>query len=288
MTNSFKETFAYAKINLALAITGRRADGYHELQSVMQSISLYDVIRVWRRGDGITCRCGELSGPFNLAYRAAEKFVLRLGKPAGIEIEIEIEKKIPLEAGLAGGSSNAAAVLRVLNELYGSPLSGEELRELAGSIGADVAFCLDGGTMWATGRGEILAELPPAPRLELVVAKPLAGVNTQEAYRRFDEEGQTGSLNRDAWIQALTAGRPEQVAALLSNDLEEVSIRMVPEIGHIKRIMLKSGCYGALMSGSGSAVFGLTRGREHALRTAKVLREQGYSQVWTASTNFSG
>ncbi|GAB6172552.1 4-(cytidine 5'-diphospho)-2-C-methyl-D-erythritol kinase [Paradesulfitobacterium aromaticivorans] len=286
MTNSFKETFAYAKINLALAITGRRADGYHELQSVMQSISLYDVIRVWRRGDGITCRCGELSGPFNLAYRAAEKFVLRLGKTAGIEIEIE--KKIPLEAGLAGGSSNAAAVLRVLNELYGSPLSGEELRELAGSIGADVAFCLDGGTMWATGRGEILAELPPAPRLELVVAKPLAGVNTKEAYRRFDEEGQTGSLNQDDWIQALTAGRPEQVAALLSNDLEEVSIRMVPEIGHIKRIMLKSGCYGALMSGSGSAVFGLAYGQEQALTIARELRAQGHSEVWTASTNFSG
>lgn len=286
MTNSFKETFAYAKINLALAITGRRADGYHELQSVMQSISLYDVIRVRRRGDGITCRCGELSGPFNLAYRAAEKFVLRLGKTAGIEIEIE--KKIPLEAGLAGGSSNAAAVLRVLNELYGSPLSGEELRELAGSIGADVPFCLNGGTMWATGRGEILAELPPAPRLELVVAKPLAGVNTQEAYRRFDEEGQTGSLNQDAWIQALTAGRPEQVAALLSNDLEEVSIRMVPEIGHIKRIMLKSGCYGALMSGSGSAVFGLAYGQEQALTIARELRAQGYSEVWTASTNFSG
>lgn len=282
MSELFKETFAYAKINLALAINGLRADGYHDVQSVMQSISLYDVVRVGRTGNELICRCGALSGSQNLAYRAAEKFQQRIGERDGIKIEIE--KNIPVEAGLAGGSSDAAAVLRLLNELYGFPLADQELRELAGSIGADVAFCLDGGTMWATGRGNILEELPPAPLMELVVAKPSTGVNTKEAYHCFDREGTPSSLEREVWAKALSGSNPVQIASLLTNDLEEISIRMVPEIGEIKRIMLHNGCYGALMSGSGSAVFGLAHGKESALAIARELKAQGYSQVWTAST----
>lgn len=281
MSELFKETFAYAKLNLALAINGLRADGYHDIQSVMQSISLYDVVRVGRTGNELICRCGDLSGPQNLAYRAAEKFQQRIGARDGFEIEIE--KSIPVEAGLGGGSSDAAAVLRLLNELYGFPLVQEELRELAGSIGADVAFCLNGGTMWAAGRGDILEELPPAPFMELVLAKPSAGVNTKEAYHRFDREGTPSSLEREVWTKVLSGSNPEQIASLLTNDLEEISIRMVPEIGEIKRIMRDYGCYGVLMSGSGSAVFGLVHGKELAQAVARELKAQGYSQVWTAA-----
>jgi 4-diphosphocytidyl-2-C-methyl-D-erythritol kinase len=282
MEQSFLTTFAYAKINLALAIHGIREDGYHELQSVMQSIDLHDLVRVRRRGEKVVCRCGALSGSGNLAYQAAVLFQEQCAQSGGVEIEIE--KHIPVQAGLAGGSTDAAATLRLLNQLYEEPLDREGLLTLAGRCGADVAFCLGGGTLWATGRGERLELLPPAPKLDLVLIKPLAGVNTREAYRQFDLLGQGGRLRRADWEKALTRGTAQQIAELLYNDLEPASIHLVPQILKFKQLLLEAGCYGALMSGSGSCVFGIAQGRQHAREVADQLKKKGFNNVWITRT----
>lgn len=281
MEQSFLTTFAYAKINLALAIQGIREDGYHELQSVMQSIALHDIVRIREQGNKVVCRCGALSGSGNLAYKAAVLFLERCGQTAGIEIEIE--KNIPIQAGLAGGSTDAAATLRLLNQLYEEPLDSNELLELAARCGADVAFCLRGGTMWATGRGEQLELLPTAPKMDFVLIKPYAGVNTKEAYHRFDLIGRGGHLTRASWEKALTQDS-EQVAELLYNDLEPASSQIVPQILDIKQHLIDAECYGALMSGSGSSVFGIAKGRQHALDVARQLRKSGFNNVWVTTT----
>jgi len=275
-------TFAYAKINLALAVHGIREDGYHELQSVMQSIDLHDIVTVRRSGEQVVCRCGTLSGPGNIAYKAAVLFLEQLGKSEGLEIEIV--KHIPVQAGLAGGSTDAAATLRLLNQLYGEPLNREALLTLARRCGADVAFCLSGGTMWATGRGERLEALPEAPTLELVLIKPFAGVNTREAYLRFDSVGQGGHLTKTDWVKALEQNSVQQITDLLYNDLEPVSIQMVPEILQIKQYLVETECYGALMSGSGSCVFGIAQGKQHALEVAGQLRKKGFKNVGVTRT----
>ncbi|MBC2722718.1 4-(cytidine 5'-diphospho)-2-C-methyl-D-erythritol kinase [Desulfosporosinus sp.] len=282
MEGTFLTTFANAKINLALAIKGIREDGYHELESVMQSIGLHDIVRVRRSGEKVVCRCGALSGPGNLAYKAAVEFLDQCGQTEGIEIEIE--KHIPIQAGLAGGSTDAAATLRLLNELYGEPLSKDELLKLACRCGTDVAFCLRGGTMWATGRGEQLEVLPTALKLDLVLIKPEAGVNTSEAYRQFDLTGQTGSLIRTEWEKALSGDSVQRIAELLYNDLEPASIQMVPDIQHYKQLLLDAGCYGALMSGSGSSVFGIAEGAQHAMHIAETLRKKGLKYVYATTT----
>lgn len=274
--------FAYAKINLSLAIVGRRSDGYHELQSVMQSIELHDIIRVGRLGHSLVCHCGELSGPGNLAYKAAALFLRDIEVNDGVLIEID--KQIPLQAGLAGGSSDAAAVLLLLNEIYQKPLNFEELKRLALMCGSDVCFCLTGGTMWATGRGEELEALPATPKMELVLVKPLDGIDTGEAYRRFDVLGQNGRINKEDWQIVLEKGQINEIAELMYNDFELVSAEMVPEISHIKQELLRTGCYGSLMSGSGSTVFGIARDKEHAAWVGQRMLKKGFSQVWCTST----
>lgn len=274
--------FAYAKINLSLAIVGRRSDGYHELQSVMQSIELHDIIRVERLGHSLVCHCGELSGPGNLAYKAAALFLRDIEVNDGILIEID--KQIPLQAGLAGGSSDAAAVLLLLNEIYQKPLNFEELKRLALMCGSDVCFCLTGGTMWATGRGEELEALPAAPKMELVLVKPLDGIDTGEAYRRFDVLGKNGRINKEDWQIVLEKGQINEIAELMYNDFELVSAEMVPEISHIKQELLRTGCYGSLMSGSGSTVFGIARDKEHAAWVGQRMLKKGFSKVWCTST----
>jgi 4-diphosphocytidyl-2-C-methyl-D-erythritol kinase len=275
-------TFAYAKVNLALAILNRRTDGYHELQSVMQSIGLCDQIKVSIAERGIECLCGELSGSENLAYRAAQLFMA--GQHLEKGILIEIEKNIPVQAGLAGGSSDAAATLRALNLLFDEPYSQEQLHGIAAQLGADVAFCLEGGTQWATGVGDCLKRLPPAPKMDLILIKPNQGVNTGEAYRLFDRVGKRTSLNYSDWKAALESGAVQKITPLLCNDLEQSSIQILPEIARIKEALEEeTGCLANLMSGSGSAVFGITQSKEHAEEIAKRFREKDYS-VWVTQT----
>jgi 4-diphosphocytidyl-2-C-methyl-D-erythritol kinase len=279
----FQAKEAYAKVNLALAIVGRREDGYHELQSVMQSLDLHDIVKIKKCGNSLVCRCGELSGPGNLAYQAAVLFQQRLGVNYGILIDIA--KQIPLQAGLGGGSSDAAAVLLLLNSIYGQPLSGEELAELAGQCGSDVGFCLTGGTMWATGRGEKLERLPSAPKMELVLVKPRKGINTGEAYRLFDAQGQGSRLSKEDWCRVLAGGETAEIARLMSNDFEPVSSHIVPEIARIKEELQLAGCYGSLMSGSGSAVFGIAQDKEHAAWVGQRLLHKGLGQIWMTCTH---
>ena len=274
--------FAYAKVNLALAITERRSDGYHELQSVMQSIGVHDRITISMTESGIECFCGELSGSENLAYRAAQLYLEGLNQTKGVAITIE--KNIPVQAGLAGGSSDAAATLQALNILFLKPYSQEQLHGIAARLGADVAFCLEGGTQWAIGVGERLEHLPAAPRMDLILIKPKQGVNTGEAYRVFDEEGKYTLLDHQTWKAALESGNVQKITSLLSNDLEQASIKILPEIACIKEALLAEiGCLGALMSGSGSAVFGIIESSELAEEIAIRFREKGYD-VWVTQT----
>jgi 4-diphosphocytidyl-2-C-methyl-D-erythritol kinase len=274
-------TFAYAKVNLALAILNQRPDGYHELQSVMQSIALHDRVNVSLAQSGIECSCGELSGEDNLAYRAAQRFLDGLNLMSGVTIEIE--KNIPVQAGLAGGSSDAAATLRAMNALFGEPYSREQLHGIAAQLGADVAFCLEGGTQWATGVGERLERLPSVPKMDLILIKPKQGINTGQAYRVFDEEGKSTLLEYQLWEKALSLKNIKEVIPLLSNDLEQASMRIMPEIAQIKEGLIKAGCLAALMSGSGSAVFGVVNSREQAEAMAMLFREKGYD-VWVTET----
>lgn len=275
-------TFAYAKINLGLAVKGKRPDGYHELQTVMQTIELHDTVKISRtENDEIQCVCGGLSGPRNLAYQAAMLF--REGLKTHQGIRIEIEKRIPIQAGLAGGSADAAATLRGLNELYNQSYSPEEILQLANQLGSDVAFCLHGGTQWAEGRGEKLQPLTEAPEMSLVVVKPQQGINTGESYRKFDQVGGGHLLSFQAWQEALQSGSVEKIASLLSNDLEVGSQMILPLIIRLKESLRKNGCYGALMSGSGSAVFGIAHSAEQAQEIAYSLQKSGYS-AWTTKT----
>jgi len=279
---------APAKINLSLAVTGIRPDGYHQLKTVFQAVSLYDQVKVELEGEGISCCCGELSGRNNLAYKAAQIFLAGIkekDKSAGkTGIRITIDKEIPLQAGLAGGSTDAAAVLKALNRLFNNPFSYKELLVQAAGCGADTAFCLKGGTQWAEGIGLSLEELPPAPSMELVLAKPVRGVNTFEAYRLFDTIGDFAQLDKGLWIQTLQEGKIEEIGKILVNSLEKPAFFLVPEIKQIKDLLTREGCQGVLMSGSGSAVFGILPDRSYGTKIRRTLADEGFFPNWQVQT----
>lgn len=264
---------APAKINLTLDITGRRPDGYHTMQMVMQAVDLCDRVTITRRPQpGILLRCSRPDlpqGPGNLAWRAAERFLAQVGRP-GDGLEIVLEKRIPSQAGLAGGSADGAGVLRGLNALYGSPLSEEALCALALPLGADVPFCLVGGTVLAQGIGEAFTPLPALPACHIVIAKPQVGVSTAAAFARFDREGCRRRPDTPGMVAALRAGSLPQVGQALCNVLEETAA--LPEVAALRRQMEQSGALGSAMTGSGSAVFALFAGEEPARRCCEGLR----------------
>lgn len=283
------EVLAPAKINLALAVSAKRADGYHSLETVFQSISLVDRVKVTlKKSRGISCFCGDLSGEKNLAYQAARLFVEQCqveglsGGQAGIEIAIE--KKIPVQAGLAGGSSDAASVLRALNILFSCPFSYDTLLELAKKCGSDAAFCLKGGTQWGEGTGTDLKDLPPAPEMDILLVKPSRGISTAEAFRIYDEIGEYSALNMDLWVDLLKAQDRKTIAMKLSNSLEKAAFRLLPELIGIKELLLRGGCLGALMSGSGSAVFGIVQNQDKGKEIAELLMAKGISGTWLVKT----
>jgi len=278
---------APAKINLALAVTAKRNDGFHSLETVFQAISLYDRIGVKLRPQGIICHCGELSGQNNLAYQAAALFLDRYRCSFAkneVGVEITIEKNIPLQAGLAGGSSDAAAVLRALNLLLSSPFSYQELLSLAKECGSDTAFFLKGGTQWGEGTGSELTMLPPAPAMDILVVKPKRGVATKEAYDIFDKTGRYSRLDKKQWLELLISKDKKGISRNLTNALEEAAFQLVPEIEELKRFLLKNGCLGALMSGSGSAVFGILSDTGQGKEIRRRLAEAGYDSSWVVKT----
>ncbi|NLI93903.1 MAG: 4-(cytidine 5'-diphospho)-2-C-methyl-D-erythritol kinase [Peptococcaceae bacterium] len=282
------EVLAPAKVNLSLAITEKRTDGFHGLQTVFQTISLYDRIQVSLSGKGIICDCGDLSGENNLAYQAAKAFLEAHQKREvhyqQTGVKIQIEKKIPSQAGLGGGSSDAAAVLRAMNHLYSDSLSYEEMLQCAKRCGSDTAFFLRGGTQWGEGTGTTLTDLPSGPEMNLILVKPLGGVSTGEAYRTFDETGEYGSLDKELWVDLLKNKDICKIGQNLTNSLESAAFKLLPEIEYIKKLLLEKGCYGALMSGSGSVVFGILHGQEQGETIASELAQKVNCTVWLAKT----
>lgn len=256
---------AYAKINLALDVLGRRSDGYHEVRMIMQSVRLYDKLSIRKTIKPVITLNTNL--PYlpvnenNLVYAAAVLFRETFGIRDGMFFQLD--KKIPVSAGLAGGSSDAAAALYGLNELFGTGLSAAELRTLGLKLGADVPFCLMRGTVLSEGIGELLTPLPPAPACFCLLVKPPINISTRYVYEHLSLET-TMHPDIDAMCQAIQSGLFSKMAACLGNSLESVTQREHPEILKIKEQMLAAGAAGTLMSGSGPTVFGLFDNRKAA------------------------
>ncbi len=277
---------AHAKINLTLGITGKRDDGYHTVEMVMQSVSLCDNVSVEVSGKpgGIKLSCTREGLPDdsrNLAYHAAEVFYGTMGIPVG-ECLIHIEKRIPVEAGLAGGSTDAAAVLAALDSLHGTRLSPDALCEMGLLLGADVPYCIRGGTMLAEGIGDKLTPLAPLSVCWVVLCKPGFGISTKEAYAAFDRLDRLPEPDTKGMIKALESGDLAGVCARLSNQLEAAAVSH-PEIEKIKKVMRRHGALGALMSGSGPTVYGLFAERHNAEK-AKASLLPFYEDTFLAHT----
>ncbi len=265
---------AYAKINLFLSVGAKRADGYHDIESIFHRISLHDDLKITKSGDsGIVFTCSDPSlpcGETNLAVRAALLFFERWGQSFGVTIHLE--KHIPSQAGLGGGSADAAAVLCGLNTLAGEPFSKSELAAMGATLGADVPFCVLGGCMVAKGIGELLTQHDVLPPLPLVVAKGDIGISTKDAYAALDARGVLACRSCQAMLDAIASGDISDVAKLLQNDFETVTDVHLP----LKSALAEAGAIGTLMSGSGSAVFGIFATDNEAISCAENLRKHGY------------
>lgn len=259
---------ANAKINLTLDITGRRSDGYHEIESVMQSVSLADTVSIAKAGGvAVSCSDARLSGDGNLAARAAQLFFDATGVRGGADIYIE--KRIPVAAGLGGGSADAAAVIVGLNRLYDTRLPVEALCEIGLRAGADVPFCIVGGTMLVRGIGEVMSPLPPLPDCYLVIAKTGEKSSTASLYAQYDKSGAKVRPDNGAMRAAIESGNIKTVAAGLCNVFEE----LVPQSRPLKAKMLECGALGASLSGSGPSVFGIFESEKKAADCAKAIGE---------------
>ncbi len=283
---------AYAKINLHLEVLAKRADGYHELDSVMQTVSLADNVTVKVKKDQkgkISLGCSLSYIPTderNIAWKAAKAFLSKTGSE-GDSTEIYIEKNIPVAAGLGGGSADGAAVLRALNALYGYPLTIEELCALATPLGADIPFCIVGGCRRTEGIGEIFTVVPGLSEdVRLVIAMGKIGSNTARAYGRLDAMRERG-CDKTAlpMIEALTEGDAPKVASLLFNRFEEVILPINADASAARRIMKVAGAQGALMSGSGAAVFGMFDDEKKAQAATTMLREKNFFAVTAKPIN---
>lgn len=296
---------AYAKINLALDVLGKYPNGYHEVKMVMQTIDLYDVLKfeefVWDPSElssvgiselqgkdaleakqdeaELTARikivgvnCAELSlGTDNLIFKAAAKLLTYIPSDKGVRISLE--KNIPVAAGMAGGSTDCAATLHGINELFDLKLTDEQLCEIGVKLGADVPYCIMGGTMLAEGIGEKLTKLPDAPELMLVVAKPEMGVSTKFVYEHLDAYVNPPHPDVEGMIKAIEEADKDGVASKLGNILEIVTVPACPEVAMIKDILANNGADGVLMSGSGPTVFSIFSDENKAREAVEILKK---------------
>jgi 4-diphosphocytidyl-2-C-methyl-D-erythritol kinase len=264
---------APAKINLSLDVLNKRPDGYHEVEMIMTTIDLADRLELSLLDkDQIMIHSQNRFVPDdqrNLAYQAAQLLKERYQVKKGVVISID--KSIPVAAGLAGGSSDAAATLRGLNKLWGLGLTLDELAEIGAEIGSDVSFCVYGGTALAKGRGEIITELPAPPTCWVILAKPFIGVSTADVYRRLDVNS-IEHPNTQAMINSINEGNYDQVCQNVGNVLESVTLHLHPEVALIKEQMKRFGADAVLMSGSGPTVFGLVRHDSRLHRIYNGLR----------------
>ena len=258
---------AAAKLNFSLDILGKRPDGYHEMDMVMQTIDLFDDVELSKAGTISVFSDGSPDGPENLAWKAAEAF-FRAAKRSG-DARIRLTKRIPAQAGMAGGSADAAAVLIGLNALYDARLSPEALRDAGLSVGADVPYCLIGGTARVRGIGEIVEPMPPFLSGYLVVAKPAIGISTAEAFRRFDRAENLRHPDIAALLSVMEKGQLDALSLFMENVLEQSEQNETVET--LRQELLKNGALAARMTGSGSAVFGLFSEKEAASRCAVAL-----------------
>lgn len=274
---------APAKVNLALDILGRRADGYHDMRMVMQTVSLCDTVSVEETAEGFTLHTdGDFipAGKKTLEQRAAEAFFAAVGRPMP-GLSVTLEKRTPAYAGLGGGSADVAALLRILRDRYCPDMTCEELERVGFQVGSDMPFCVRGGTALAEGRGEVLTDLRPLPDCWLVLCKPDFGIPTPSLFALVDG----GELRRRPDIggmaAALESGDLVGTAARLGNVFEEVLPEPYHEVFAIKRRLLDLGALNAAMSGSGPTVFGVFREQEAARRAVEKLKRT-YAQTFLA------
>ena len=275
---------AFAKINLTLDVLGKREDGYHDLKSVMQGISIRDDVEIDVDTDmpwSLKCSMeGIPEDSSNLAWKAAEVFYKITGLST-TGLAIRIEKRIPTQAGLGGGSADAAAVLRALNKHYGNPLSILALAEIGAQVGSDVPFCVICGTAMVEGRGDRLRKLPDIPDCFFVVCKPDFSASTPELYKKLDESVIARRPDNQAMESALLAGDLEKVADNIWNVFDPVVTKDHLELNYIKSIFNTYGAIGYQMTGSGSAVFAIVTEFEHAAVICSMLKDN-YPQVYIA------
>ena len=277
---------ALGKINLGLDVLGKRENGYHDVRMVMQTLYLYDTVTLIKEEtDGIEIESNLYFLPKdedNIAWRAARLLMDEFHIEGGIRIVLE--KHIPVAAGMAGGSSNAAAVLYGMNRMYELGLSQQELMDRGVTLGADVPYCIMRGTVLAEGIGEILSPLPPMPRCQILIAKPPISVSTKAIYQALDSREIEEHPDIDGIIDGLKKQDLHQVAGAMGNVLEDVTMEMHSVIGKIKNCMLEHGALGAMMSGSGPTVFGLFDKEATAVEAYEAMKASGLAkQVYLTS-----
>lgn len=274
---------ACAKLNISLDVGAKRPDGYHDMVMVMQTVSLCDAVSI-RKAErpGVRSYCDLPyipTGEKNLATRAAMAYLERIGHPEQ-GIRIDIKKHIPVGAGMGGGSSDAAAVLRGMNTLYGNALSLDELEELAAGIGSDVPFCVRGGTALAKGRGEVLTALTAMPECRIVICKPDFSISTPELFKKLDGARVRRHPDTGGLLKALEDGDLKNVCRRMYNVFEDLEDRRMRVTASIKSTMLDHGALGAVMTGTGSAVFGVFEPDAELAELEKILTDEtGFCEI---------
>lgn len=268
-------TRSFAKINLTLDVLAKRENGYHDIKTIMQTVSLFDLIIIDKTNHGISISANLPYLPCNeknIAYKAADAFFKATQINGGAKILIH--KNIPVAAGLAGGSGNCAAVLTSLNMLYDNPLSKSELMKIGVSLGADVPYCFDGGTQLAEGIGEILSPLADMPNAYILLVKPPINISTALIYEAIDNAPILNRPDTNGMIEALNRSDIGNISDKLCNVMENVTAKMHPIIGGIKTKMIMNGAINAIMSGSGPTVFGIFDDFEKAKKSADSFSYQ--------------
>lgn len=272
---------AYAKINLMLDVTGVKKNGYHKLYTVMQSVSLFDLLEVTKTdGEDIVIECNKLSVPTdssNIVYKCAEAFYSAANILTGHGLKITIEKNIPSEAGMGGGSADGAAVLKALNAFYGNIFCERELAEIGTAVGADIPFTVVGGTALCLDIGSVVAPLKPLENCVFVIARPESGSKTGSAYKAIDSDPSLRHPKGEPMVEALIEGNTKEALRFCANIFEQVI--EVPKRVDIKSVMNSHGAAASCMTGSGSAVFGAFLNRSNA-EACKNELEREYENVF--------
>lgn len=272
---------AHAKINWSLSVTGKRDDGYHELDMLMQSVTMHDFITVsTQRSNGIELLCSRPLGDTenNLAFKAANAFFQRTQLPPACRIYLH--KYIPVCAGMGGGSADAAAVLTALNRLHGMPLHRTELSDLALTLGADIPFLLQGGLARAQGIGEQLTFFPNAHRFCFVGIMPRRGASTRKVFSLFDDSLPRCFINNDALLHAILHGDSANAAKHMHNHLQSVTEILLPQLAELRALLLQFGALTSVMTGSGALVYGLFASAETADSAYTALRKTKCGRIF--------